>query len=68
MSWAFEKTVLQPGTGVYGPNRLATVVTDMTGKWCAPDGSSVEFYKTDGTVTEIGTYVRKGSLVQETAD
>lgn len=56
MSQAFEKTVLEASAGIHQPNKLATAVVDVVGKWCAPDGSSNEFDKRYTVTIELGGF------------
>ena len=53
---AFEKTVLGAGSGVYLPNRLATVVVDVLGQWQTPDGSSSVFDQRDSANLVLGAF------------
>ena len=50
----FEKTVLQEGSGVYCPNKLAKVVVDVTGKWSTSDGGDTIFDHRENAVIDLG--------------
>ena len=51
---AFEKTVLEAGSGLYCPNRLARVVVSLTGKWYTSDGDDVTFDRRENELIQLG--------------
>lgn len=67
MPLSFEKTILQSCTGLHRPNKLSSAVVDVVGRWSAPDGSSVEFYRRENETMNLGAlclelFSGKGSI------
>lgn len=53
---AFQKTVLEAGSGIYRPNKLAKVVVDVTGKWYTSDGDDVVFDQRENVAMDLGVH------------
>ena len=51
---SFDKTVLQEGSGLYCPNKLAQVVVDVTGKSSTPDGEDKVFHRREKWNFDLG--------------
>ncbi len=50
----FDKTLLQEGSGLYCPNKLAKVVVDVTGKWSTSDESEAVFDHRENASIDLG--------------